>query len=179
MSQSNDYVLLGKISGVHGIKGWIKVFSYTSPRLKITEYTEWFIKNKDNTWEVTKLVDGKQQGKNIVALLDGVNSREQAEALIGAEIAIHSDQLNALSENEYFWRDLIGLSVKTINGEKLGTIDWLFDTGSNDVIIVKGTLDGENGVEDKEYLLPFIFDDVIKSIDLENSLMIVDWDPEF
>ena len=179
MDQSNDYVLLGKISGVHGVKGWIKVFSYTSPRVKITEYSQWFIKNRGNSWKVNTLVEGRQQGKNIIALLEGINSREQAEALIGAEIAIHSDQLNALSKNEYFWRDLIGLTVETINGVKLGTIDWLFDTGSNDVIIVKDTLDEETGIEVKEHLIPFVFDDVIKSIDLDKSLMIVDWDPEF
>ena len=87
--------------------------------------------------------------------------------------------MNALSKNEYFWRDLIGLTVETINGVKLGTIDWLFDTGSNDVIIVKDTLDEETGIEVKEHLIPFVFDDVIKSIDLDKSLMIVDWDPEF
>lgn len=176
MNQSSDYVLLGKISGVHGIKGWVKVFSYTSPRLKITEYPKWFIKNKNKPWEVISVIEGKQQGKNIIVLLNGVNSREDAEALIGTEVAIHSDELVPSSENEYFWRDLIGLSVETINGEELGKIDWLFDTGSNDVIIVKNS---QSGVDSKEHLLPFIFGDVIKSIDLENSLMIVDWDPEF
>ncbi len=176
MSQSEDYILLGKISGVHGIKGWVKVFSYTSPRLKITEYSQWYLKSKkDQSWVSQKLIEGKEQGKNIIARLDKVKYRDEAEALIGTEIAIHKDQLEVLAENEYFWRDLIGLSVETIEGEKLGKIDWLFDTGSNDVIVIKET----EGVEVKEHLLPFVFDDVIKSVDLETSLMIVDWDPEF
>ncbi len=176
MSQSEDYILLGKISGVHGIKGWVKVFSYTSPRLKITEYSQWYLKSKkDQSWVSTKLIEGKEQGKNIIARLDNIKYRDEAEALIGTEISIHKDQLEVLAENEYFWRDLIGLSVETIEGEKLGKIDWLFDTGSNDVIVIKET----EGVEVKEHLLPFVFDDVIKSVDLETSLMIVDWDPEF
>ena len=68
---------------------------------------------------------------------DVTTARDEAEALVGTEIAIHKDQLEVLAENEYFWRDLIGLSVETVKGEKLGKIDWLFDTGSNDVIIVK------------------------------------------
>ncbi len=176
MSQSDDYILLGKISGVHGIKGWVKVFSYTSPRVKITEYSQWYMKGtKSQSWVSQKLIEGKEQGKNIIAQLDGVNYRDEAEALVGTEIAIHKDQLEVLAENEYFWRDLIGLSVETISGEKLGKIDWLFDTGSNDVIIVKDT----ESAEEKEHLLPYIIDDVIKSVDLEKSLMIVDWDPEF
>ncbi len=176
MSQSDDYILLGKISGVHGIKGWVKVFSYTSPRIKITEYSQLYMKgSKDQSWVSRKLIEGKEQGKNIIARIDGVNYRDEAEALIGTEIAIHKDQLEVLAENEYFWRDLIGLSVETINGEKLGRIDWLFNTGSNDVIVIKDT----ESTEEKEHLLPFVFDDVIKSVDIEKSLMVVDWDPEF
>jgi len=176
MSQSDDYILLGKISGVHGIKGWVKVFSFTSPRIKITEYSQWYMKgSKDQSWVSRKLVEGKEQGKNIIARFDNINYRDEAEALVGTEIAIHKDQLEVLAENEYFWRDLIGLSVETISGEKLGQIDWIFDTGSNDVIIVKDT----EGAEAKEHLLPYLFGDVIKSVDIKKSLMVVDWDPEF
>jgi len=174
-SQSDEYILLGKISGVHGIKGWVKVFSYTSPRVQIVNYTKWYIRKKDQDWKLFKLKEGKEQGKNIIAKLEGINYRDEAEAMRGMEIAIQQDQLAVLDENEYFWRDLIGLSVETINGEKLGKIDWLFDTGSNDVMVIKET----KSAEPKEYLLPFVFDDVIQSIDLEQSLMIVDWDPEF
>jgi len=175
MSQSDDYILLGKISGVHGIKGWVKVFSYTSPRVKITEYSRWYMKpNKNQSWVAQDLIDGKEQGKNIIAKLDGVNYRDEAQALIGTEIAIHKDQLEVLAQDEYFWRDLIGLSVETITGQKLGELDWIFDVGSNDVIVVKDN----SSVEIIEHLLPYI-DNVIKSVDLDKSLMIVDWDPEF
>ena len=179
MTQSDDYILLGKISGVHGIKGWVKVFSYTSPRVKITEYNQWYLKKKNQSWEVQELIEGKAQGKNIIAKLDGINYRDEAEALVGTEIAVRQEQLAVLNEDEYFWKDLIGLSVRTINDEDLGKIDWIFNTGSNDVIIVKGVIEGEKGIEDKEHLLPFVFEDVIKSVNLEQSLMVVDWDPDF
>ncbi len=175
MSQSSDYITLGKISGVHGIKGWVKVFSHTSPREQITEYKEWFLKGRDSDWKPIRVIDGKKQGKNIIAFLENTHHRDQAEALVGSEIAIHKDQLKKLSKGEYYWRDLIGLSVETIEGEKLGEIDWLFDTGSNDVLVVKDT----DGAEIKERMLPYVMGDVIQSIDLEKSLMIVDWDPEF
>ena len=176
MSQSSDYILLGNISGVHGIKGWLKVFSYTSPRLQITEYNQWFIQTKNSEeWQPMKVVAGRKQGKNIIAMLDGVDDRNQVEALIGSKIAIQSIQLEKLSNREYYWKDLIGLSVETTDGEKLGKVDWLFDTGSNDVVVVKD----KDGSKVKERMIPFLLDDVIKSIELEKSLMVVDWDPEF
>lgn len=175
MSLSDDYITLGEISGVHGIKGWVKVFSHTSPREQITEYKEWFLKRRDRDWELVKVVSGKKQGKNIIALLENTQYRDQAEALVGSEVAIRKDQLKELPDGEYYWKDLIGLSVETIEGVKLGKIDWLFDTGSNDVFVVKDT----DGIEVKERLLPYIMGEVIQSIDLDKALMIVDWDPEF
>ena len=175
MSQPSDIILLGSISGVHGVKGWLKVFSHTHPRIKITEYKQWFISKDKENWTTVNLLDGRVQGKNIIVLLEGVNDRNQVEALIGSEIAIQSSQLVKLSNDEYYWRDLIGLSVETTEGIKLGKIDWLFNSGSNDVIVVKD----KTGVEVKERMLPFLRDDIVKSISLEASQMIVDWDPEF
>jgi len=175
MGQHTDYILLGKVSGVHGVKGWLKVFSYTSPRLKITEYSKWYLRKGDGDWKAFNVINGRKQGKNIIASLDGVTDRNQVEALIGSEIAVHGNQLELLPDDEYYWRDLIGLTVTTIDGVLLGKIDWIFDTGSNDVIVIKNNA----GKDKQEYMLPFLLDDVIKSIDLDASQMIVDWDPEF
>ncbi len=178
---SSQYILLGEITGVSGLKGWVKVFSHTSPRLQITEYNQWFLQKKGNSgskelWQSVKLKGGKTQGKNIIALLEGVQYRDQAEALIGSTIAVKSDQLEKLSEGEFYWKDLIGLNVETIEGVELGKIDWLFNTGSNDVITVKGRdADGEK----KDHMIPYIMDDYVISVSLEDSLMVVDWDPDF
>ncbi len=173
MSQS-DYILLGNISGVAGLKGLVKVFSHTEPRVQITQYKQWFIQRKGEDWKAVKLLNGRVQGKNIVVQLDGVTDRNQAEALVGSRIAITSDQLKKLGNNEYYWKDLIGLSVETKEGVQLGKLDWIFNSGSNDVFIIK-----DNDDKRTERMLPFLLDDVIISIDLEKSLMVVDWDPEF
>ncbi len=173
MSQS-DYILLGEISGVSGVKGWVKVFSHTDPREKIIAYKQWFLQNRDESWQTTKILNGRKQGKNIVVQLEGINTREQAEALKGTQIAIHTDQLEPLGENEYYWKDLIGLKVETTEGVKLGKIDWIFNTGSNNVLTIK-----EETKEKKERMVPYLMGDVVISIDLDANLMIVDWDPEF
>ena len=174
MSQP-DYILLGEISGVSGLKGWVKVFSHTNPRIQITEYSQWYLKRKSEDWSPVKLLDGRAQGKNIVVLLDGVSSRNQAEAMIGTKIAIRSDQLQKLEKDEFCWKDLIGISVETTKGFQLGKLDWIFNSGSNDVLIVKDKDAGEI----QERMIPFLLDDVVISIDLDKALMVVDWDPEF
>jgi len=174
MSQPTDYISLGSISGVHGLKGWLKVFSHTSPRLQITQYSQWFLRKPNDDWRAYKVINGRVQGKNIIAQLEGVNERNQVEALIGSEISVLSEQLEDLQEGEYYWKDLIGIEVKTKLGESLGKLEWIFNSGSNDVLVVK-SLEPEK----KERMIPFLFDDVVISIDLDQSLMIVDWDPAF
>lgn len=173
MSHSADYILLGNVSGVHGLKGWLKVFSHTSPRLKITEYSQWFLKKDGEDWTVYKVLKGREQGKNIIVQLEGVNDRSQVDALIGSQIAIRKEQLEALPDGEFYWKDLIGITVETKEGESLGRLDWIFNSGSNDVLVVK------NSTEKKERMLPFLFGDVVLSIDLDSSLMVVDWDVDF
>jgi len=177
MSQSS-YITLGEISGVLGVKGWVKVFSHTDPRVKITEYDQWFLRKKDQDWYSLKVLNGRKQGKNIVAQLEGINTREQAEALKGVQIAIQERQLEVLPENEYYWKDLIGLNVETTQGIDLGKIDWIFNTGSNDVLTIKEVSRKDNK-ERVERLLPFLMDDVVISINIKDNLMVVDWDPEF
>jgi 16S rRNA processing protein RimM len=173
MSQS-EYILLGEISGVSGVKGWVKVFSHTDPREKITTYKQWFLQKKGDDWQAIKILNGRKQGKNIVAQLEGINTREQAESLKGTQIAIHQDQLEPLAKDKYYWKDLIGLQVETTEGINLGKIDWIFNTGSNSVLTIK-----EESLEKKERMIPYLMGDVVISIDLTDNLMIVDWDPEF
>jgi len=173
MSQLTDYVLLGNVSGIHGLKGWLKIFSHTSPRLKITGYSQWFLKKPSEDWKAYKVLNGREQGKNIIAQLEGISERNQVEALIGSEIAVLAEQLEALSDGKYYWKDLVGVEVKTTEGVSLGRLDWIFNSGSNDVLVVKS-----DGSDRKERMLPFL-DEVVISIDLGSSLMIVDWDPEF
>ena len=162
-------VNVGKISGVFGIKGWVKVFSFTDPRENILTYSPWLLKRNDET-KVVAIVDGQLQGKTIVAQLADINDRDQAESLMGWDVYILKNQLPKALKGEYYWSDLIGLSVETIDNVNLGLVDGLLETGANDVLIVQG---------DRERVIPFLQGQTIINVDLEAGKIIVDWDPEF
>ncbi len=117
------------------------------------------------------LVGGQRQGKLVVAALEGVADRDAAAALIGWDILIDKEQLPVPEQGEYYWADLVGLRVETEQGEALGIVDHLMETGANDVLVVK---DGK-----KERLIPFLQQQTVLNVDIENGLMIVDWDPDF
>jgi 16S rRNA processing protein RimM len=163
-------VTLGHVTGAHGLQGWIKVHSDTSPRENITTYRRLLL-NQGDGWQGWELSSGRRQGKNVVLKLKGCNDRNTAEALAGARIAIQRDQLPELqASDEFYWADLEGLAVETLGGEKLGSVDHLFETGANDVLVVKG---------DRERLIPFIWAQVVREVDLDGCRMVVDWDPDF
>ncbi len=164
-----DKLVLGRISGLFGVKGWLKIYSDTQPRDGIVHYNPWYI-HHGGEWQARKVEDGRAHGKGVIAKLEGCDDRDQAASLLGAEIAINREQLEPLAPGEYYWADLIGLRVLTEQGVELGVIDYLFETGANDVLVVKG---------DRERLIPYVQGDVIKDIDLEQGEMRVDWDPDF
>jgi 16S rRNA processing protein RimM len=164
------FVTLGRISGAHGIQGWVKVHSDTSPRDNIVHYSPWLLlrQGRREAWTVNA---GRLQGKSVVAKLAGCNDRNTAEELTGAEITIPRTQLPATTEpGEYYWADLVGLEVRPVGGVDLGRVESLFETGANDVIVVQG---------DRERLIPYIWQQVVRDVDLEAGVMLVDWDPEF
>lgn len=167
MNTPDDMLILGKVSGVYGVKGWVKLFSHTSPRDNILSYSPIYLK-RQNQWQAFTIESGKRHGKNVVAKIESINTREAAWDLIDTDIAIPKELLPK-SDNEYYWADLEGMRVATSTGIELGTVEWLFDTGSNDVVVVKG---------DKEHLLPWT-DEVILKVDMESSLITVDWDEDF
>ena len=164
-----QHINVGRISGVFGIKGWVKVFSFTDARENILNYSPWLLK-KDSETRLVNVIDGNLQGKAVVAQLDGVSDRDQAASLIGWDIFITPDQLPKVAKNEYYWSDLVGLAVETTLGIQLGTVDGLLETGANDVVIVKG---------ERERAIPFLQGKTIINIDLDAGKMIVDWDPDF
>jgi 16S rRNA processing protein RimM len=173
----NELVVVGRISGLFGVQGWVKVFSHTRPRENILQYQPWYLAAKETVvnrgtphWVQIKLVSGRIQGKGIIVQLDGFTDRDAAAGLIGKEIAILRSQLPVLAQDEYYWSDLIGLKVVTDKGVSLGVVTSLMETGVNDVLVVKG---------EREHLIPYIRDDVVKSIDLSSGVVTVDWDPEF
>lgn len=169
MSEKTDLsrVLVGRIAGVYGLKGWVKILSDTDPRSGIVGYSPWLI-GPDAI--PCRVAESKQHGKGLIARLDGCEDRDQAAQWVGQEIAIHRTQLPPPRPDEFYWLDLEGLAVITTEGVSLGRVDHLFSTGVNDVLVVKG---------ERERLLPFAWDDVIKDVDFERGQIEVDWDPEF
>jgi 16S rRNA processing protein RimM len=162
-------ITLGKISGVFGIKGWVKVYSSTATREAILDYSPWLLK-VGAEWKAYTVINGQIQGKAIVAQLDGVDNRDLAEKLVGCTVAISREQLKPLRNNEYYWADLLGLEVVNTQGQAFGKVDSLFETGSNDVLVVQG---------ERERLVPWIMHQVIRSVDLNEKRIVVDWDADF
>ncbi len=176
---SEEKVILGRISGVYGVKGWVKVFSYTDPMEAIVDYSPWFIRaenRKRSDWTKVKLKSGKRHAKTVVAKLENCNDRDQAMAYVGTEIAINLQQLEQLKDkNEYYWRDLIGLRVINQQDIMLGTVKSLLETGANDVLVVVSEVDGEK----TERLIPWTMDIAIIRVDMAQGVITVDWDADF
>ena len=169
MSQHDDNLIcVGHILGSQGVKGWVRVFSNTSPRENIVSYSPWFIE-QGNTLNVTA-VQGRRQGKNVLASLEGIEDRTQADELAGCRIFIDSQQLPGLETGEYYWSDLVGLSVETLQGDPLGVIASMMETGADDVMVLTG---------ERERLIPFAIDKIVKEVDLDGQRMVVDWSPEY
>ena len=166
---TETHLVIGKITGVFGVNGWVKVFSDTSPRENIVNYSPWLLE-KGREQRLLKVIDGRIQGKGIVARLETIERCEQAESLSGWTISIARSQLPDPEKDEYYWSDLVGLAVVTTAGVSLGVVDHLLETGANDVLVVQG---------DSERLIPFIQGSVLKKIDLVAGLIEVDWDPDF
>lgn len=162
-------VVLGRINGFYGVRGWVKVFSYTEPRANIVKYPSWLIQ-RNGHWEPVTLEAGRTQGKGVVAKLAGFDDRDAATALLDCEIAVRRDQLPKPGRDEFYWVDLEGLEVVTTDGRPLGRVSHLLATGANDVLVVKG---------DRERLIPFVRDQFVTDIDFEAGRITVDWDPEF
>ncbi len=161
---------LGRIAGIFGVKGWLRVHSYTEPRENILDYRPWILLAGEEQLPI-ELIDGRPHGKSVVVLLADCRSPEEAARFVGADIAVSRDCLPASSQEEILWADLVGMRVSTPHGDDLGVVDYLLETGANDVLVVKST--------ERERLIPWLRDSVIKRIDLDARRLVVDWDPDF
>jgi len=174
-SSGSPLVVLGEIVSVHGIRGAVKVNSGTDPLDNVLDYPKWILRRGAETRTVTVL-EGRVQGRILVVTLEGVSDRDQALALVGYEICVARDALPDLEQGEFYWHQLEGLQVVTVEGQLLGRVDHLLETGSNDVLVVKPC---DGSLDQRERLLPYLPDLYVKSIDLQAGMMQVDWDPEF
>lgn len=171
MASTGRRVLMGRIVGLYGVQGWLKIESWSEPRTRIFDYQPWRISKAPGVELEIAGATGRAQGKGLVAQLPGVDNREKAAELVGSDIHVDRQQLPATAEGEYYWVDLEGLEVITTEGVPLGRVMHLFATGSNDVVVIR---DGE-----RERLVPFVQGSYVRSVDLAAGRMVVDWDPEF
>ena len=159
-------VILGRVSGIYGVKGWIKVHSYTDPREAILDYKNWLLL-RDEDRQSVRLAEGKRHGKTVIARFDGVDDRDDAAGYVGNDIGVPREQLPDTGRGEFYWTDLEGLQVVHSDGRTLGKVAHLLATGANDVLVVRG---------DQEILIPFVQGEVIKDVDLAAGVINVDWE---
>ncbi len=176
MNNNQQPVILGKVGASHGVKGWIKITAYTDSVKGIFDYSPWLLK-ENGQWREVKVADWRQQGKAVIALLDGVENREQAQLLTHCEIGVLSEKIQQLPEGEFYWKDLIGCEVTNTKGYNMGHVEQLLETGSNDVLHVKANIKDAFGK--KERLIPFVPEQFIIEINVQEKKILVDWDPDF
>jgi len=169
LDQDDNLIIVGRFGASYGVKGWMKVHSFTQPHENIITYQPWLIKQQAR-WQPVSVTDCRQSGNNILAAIAGCETKEATSLYRNVDIAIQRQQLPALNTGEFYWADLQGLSVYTVSGDELGKIDYILPTGANDVLVVKGK---------REHLIPYLPNDVIKEIDLVIGKIIVDWDANF
>jgi len=173
---TENQIILGKVGAVYGIKGWLKIHSFTDELEAILDYFPWSLKlgNKTQTVEVT---DWRKHNKGLIVKVGNIDDRDEAQALVGSEILTSESSLPDLPEGEFYWRDLIGMNVVTNKGYDLGIVTDMMETGANDVLVVKANLN--DGFSKKERLIPYLLEQVIESVSIENKQICVDWDPGF
>ena len=171
MNDSGHRILLGRVLGALGLRGEVRIESWTEPRDAIFRYQPWTLRDAQGNERQCSGVRGRDTGKHVLAVFPEVSDRDAAEALQGLEIHVPRSALPAAAPGEYYWADLEGLRVRTVDGIELGTVSHLFSTGANDVLVARD--------DERERMIPFVQPQYITAIDLEQRLVTVDWDPDF
>lgn len=170
MSPEKDRrIIVGEVVGLFGVKGWVKLHSFTAPRTNLLEFGNVEL-GKDGDWSPARLEEGRPQGKGLIGRFEGIGDRDQAATLMGKEIAVRRSQLPETAEEELYWIDLIGLEVVNEAGEMLGTVDRLIETGANDVLVLGG---------ETERLIPYVRGTIVKQIDRSGGRIVVDWEKDY
>ena len=165
--EDDKKIYLGKITGVHGIKGWLKIQSFSSPPENILNYPLWIISNRGQEGFYS-VEQSRKHSNKIIVKLEKIDDRTKAESLINSKIKIRRSELPKLSNESHYWSDLEGLSVLNSEEKLIGIVDSLIETGANDVMVV-------NTTKDKRILIPFVMHEIIKEVSIELNYVKVDW----
>lgn len=166
MRHAAKRIVVGRIAGVHGVKGRVKIMSYTSPRENILHYTPWQLR-LDTETRATAPRDWNLQHKGLVVALEGIQDRDEARRWIGAEISILRSQLKELASGEYYYADLVGMEVINRAGKSLGRVREIMETGANAVLVITGR---------KRVLVPVVWRRYVEEIDQDAGVIRVDWE---
>lgn len=164
----SDPIVVGRINGLFGTRGWVKAFSYTRPRDNLLNYDPWYLRDKD-AWQPYAVAAARCHGSGLIAQLSGVEDRDHAASLLKREIGVERAQLPQIEAEAFYWVDLIGLRVVNRDGADLGQVTGLLETGANDVLQVAGQ---------RAYLIPFVQGLYVDAIDLDAAEISVDWPVE-
>ena len=167
-------LVIGRIVGVYGVRGWVRIQSFTEPEENLLDYGNCII-GRDGGLTPLRIDAGHRHGRGLVAHIEGVDDRDRAAALKGSDISIPATNLPELQQSEYYWHQLEGLAVYNA-GALLGRVDHLMATGANDVLVVRAC---EGSIDRRERLIPWLQGDVVRSVDLAAGRVEVAWDPEF
>lgn len=168
--------VVGKLGSTYGIRGWLRIYSSTEQAESIFEYRPWFLKIKGE-WQPTELENWRHHNHEIIVKLKDVDDREAAQTLANVEIGVDLSVFPELEEGDYYWHDLIGCSVVNLEGYTMGTVTEMMETGSNDVLVVKANTKDAFGKQER--LIPFLYEQVVKRVDLTTKTIEVDWDAGF
>lgn len=177
-TSSSNLVDIGRLGAAFGVKGWIKVQSFTEPSDNILSYNPWWLKTKHGVKEAEVLAV-KPHGAGYVAHLKGIDDRDQTEAFRNVMIAVERSQLEELDAGEYYWHQLQGMRVYSeFEGQRydFGVLEKLLETGANDVLVVKGDA---QSLDESERLVPYVPDEFVLDINIDEGTITVCWDPEF
>jgi 16S rRNA processing protein RimM len=169
---SSDKVCLGRIGAPYGIKGWVKMISFTQPRENLLSYRVF----DAGSGRLLEMDAGKQHGKGLIGHFVGYDTPEAARELAGVELKVTVDELPKLNAGDYYWHQLTGLEVVNRSGVLLGRIHSLLETGANDVLVVEAT---DDSIDDRQRLLPWLPEQVVLNVDLVAGQMLVDWEPDW
>jgi 16S rRNA processing protein RimM len=170
IAADSDLVIMGRVVAPYGVLGWLKIHPNTQEFEGLLEYKTWWI-GKDNDWRELAAMNAKIHNDVLVVKLQGIDDRDAAVACKGKQIAVPRAMLPKLENEEYYWSDLIGLSVKNLQDVDFGKISDVFATGANDVIVAKS----DSG---DERLIPYIAQNILE-VNMVEKTMLVDWDADF
>lgn len=174
---SATHVVMGRIGAAYGLKGWVKLFSFTDPPENLLEHRQFHIKadNSETILQKIEIDQARIQGQGFAGHIKGCDEREQTRNYTGKELWVPKQALPELDEG-YYWHELEGLRVINRAGEELGTVHHLLATGANDVLVVQATA---TSIDKEERLLPYIWERVVLEVDLDKGVMKVDWEKDY